>query len=189
MSPIGHGQAGGCGSDLVHRSGPPGFDAVERSAWGGVLAVQNGVLRRVEEDLDRHSRLTHPEFEVLLRLAWRSDRRARIQDLAAQSLLTRSGLSRVVERLERRGLVTRSRATEDGRGSYAELTAAGVDRFAAAADHHIAFVRSEFLSRFTRAELRTLGALLRRANDPAPDGHPADPKHGPHRRLTQRDPA
>src|SRR5216684_2506000 len=172
LSPAGHGPSDSSGSDLAHRS-QQGFDEVERSAWGGVLAVQGGVLRRVEDDLDRHSRLTHPEFEVLLRLAWRSDRRARIQDLAAQSLLTRSGLSRVVERLERRGLVTRSRATEDGRGSYAELTAAGVDRFAAAADHHIAFVRSEFLSRFTRAELRTLGALLRRANDPTPEGHPA----------------
>jgi len=175
MSSLGHRPAGSSGSDLAHRTGPQGFDEVERSAWGGILAVQGGVIRRVEEDLDRHSRLTHPEFEVLLRLAWSPGRRARIQDLAAQSLLTRSGLSRVVERLERKGLVTRSRATEDGRGSYAELTEAGADRFDAAADHHIAFVRSEFLSRFTRDELRTLGALLRRTNDPTPGGHPAHP--------------
>jgi DNA-binding MarR family transcriptional regulator len=168
MSPIGHGPSHSSGSDLAHSTGQGGFDEVERSAWGGVLAVQGGVIRRIEEDLDRHSRLTHPEFEVLLRLAWSLDRRARIQDLAAQSLLTRSGLSRVVERLERKELVTRSRATEDGRGSYAELTAAGADCFAAAEDHHIAFVRSDFLSRFTRDELRTLGALLHRANDPAP---------------------
>jgi DNA-binding MarR family transcriptional regulator len=163
------------GADLAPGTGPLGFDKVEHSAWGGLLALQAGLIRRVEEDLDRHSRLTHPEFEVLLRLAGSSDHRARIQDLAAQSLLTRSGLSRVVERLERKGLVTRSPATEDGRGSYAELTAAGAELFATAADHHTAFVRSEFLSRFTRDELRTFSALLQRANDTTADRRPTQP--------------
>jgi DNA-binding MarR family transcriptional regulator len=152
------------------RSGTKGFNKIERGAWGGLLAFQGGLLRRVEEDLEQNSQLMHPEFEVLLRLSWQRDAGVRIQDLAAQSLLTRSGMSRLVERLERKGLVKRIPAAEDGRGYYAVLTEAGSERLAAAAAHHIDFVRSEFLSRFTDVELETLGALLARANDP--DGGP-----------------
>jgi DNA-binding MarR family transcriptional regulator len=148
---------------------PELFSELERGAWGGLLAVQGGLMRRVAEDLEQNSHVTHPEFEVLLRLWWTDGGRARIQDLAATSLLTRSGLTRVIERLERKGLVTRSRAPEDGRGAYAELTPAGAERFAGAARHHIDYVRREFLSRFSHDELRTLGALLARANDPNRD--------------------
>ncbi len=152
------------------------FTEIERGAWGGLLSVQGGLMRLVSEDLEINSMITHPEFEVILRLSWRADRRARIQDLAAQSLLTRSGLSRVVERLERKGLVTRSRADEDGRGTYAELTDKGIERLAQAADHHLDFVRTQFLSRFTDTELRTLGRLLARANEPMAEDVPTPTK-------------
>ena len=153
-----------------------GFSEVERGAWGGLLAIQGGLVRRVEEDLDQHSRLSHPEFEVLLRLSRAEERMARIQDLASQSILTRSGVSRVVERLERKGLVRRTPAVEDGRGAYAELTAEGAERFHEAAVRHIAFVRSTFLNRFTTDELRTLAGLLARANDQI---RPANPRRRP----------
>ncbi len=155
---------------------PELFSELERGAWGGLLALQGGLMRRVAEDLERNSQVTHPEFEVLLRLWWSDEGRARIQDLAATSLLTRSGLTRVVERLERKGLVTRSRALEDGRGAYAELTPAGAECFASAARHHIEYVRRVFLSRFSQDELRTLGALLARANHPPDRAERRHPK-------------
>lgn len=157
----------GRGSSRSPRPAPAGadpFSELERGAWAGLLTLQGRFLRRVEADLERNSDLTHPEFEVLLRLSWSENDRSRIQDLAEQSLLTRSGMSRVVQRLESKGLVTRSRAEEDGRGAYAELTAAGADRFAGAVEHHVAFVRRELLSRYSADELRTLGALLARGN-------------------------
>src|SRR3712207_1908419 len=99
------------------------------------------LLRQIDADLQEDTRITHAEFAVLLRLSWAEGRRRRIQELAAQSLLTRSGISRVVERLERAGLVERIGAEEDRRGAYAVLTDAGLERLQRARAHHVAFVR------------------------------------------------
>jgi DNA-binding MarR family transcriptional regulator len=144
-----------------------GFDAVERAAWGGLIAIHGRLMHEVAEDLRITSGLTHPEFEVLLRLSFAPDHRIRIQDLAAESILTASGMSRVVSRLEARALVVRHRAEEDGRGAYAELTDTGASAFEAAATHHMRFVRDAFLSKYTKAELRLMGDLWTRL-DPKP---------------------
>src|SRR6266446_5126478 len=108
------------------------FTPLEQAAWGGLLGMHGRMLRWIDADLQAHSRITPAEFEVLLRLSWAEGQRLRIQDLAARSLLTRSGISRVVERLERAGLVKRTGASEDRRGSYAVLTEAGLTRLRAA---------------------------------------------------------
>ena len=142
------------------------FDAVERAAWGGLISIHGRLMQSVEEDLQATSGLTHPEFEVLLRLRFAPDGRMRIQDLAAESILTASGMSRVVSRLESRGLVARHRAEEDGRGSYAEITEAGASAFDDAAVQHTRFVREHFLSKYTKAELRQLGELWARLDKP-----------------------
>ena len=70
-----------------------------------------------------------------------------------QSILTRSGVSRVIERLKKAGLVIREGASEDRRGAYAILTEAGIERFQAASQAHIAFVREHFLAHFSDQEL------------------------------------
>ena len=108
------------------------------------------------------SRITHVECEVLLRLAWEHTHRLRIQDLAVQSILTRSGVSRVVERLEKAGLVLREEAAADRRGAYAILTEAGMARFQSAAEHHTAFVREHYLALFSEAELMQMAEFWRR---------------------------
>lgn len=118
--------------------------------------------RLVEEDLQEHSHITHVEFEVLLRLSWMEGYRMRIQDLAAQSILTRSGVSRVVERLEKAGLVVREEAPEDRRGAYAVLTEAGVERFRVASEKHVVFVQANFLSKFSEDELKMMGGFWKR---------------------------
>ena len=105
------------------------FSQLEREAWGGFLSAYAFIYRIVEEDLQSHSQVTHVEFEILLRLSWAENQRMRIQDLAAQSLLTRSGVSRAISRLEEAGLVAREEASEDRRGSYAMLTKEGAKRF------------------------------------------------------------
>ncbi len=89
----------------------------------------------------------------------------RIQDLAAQSVLTRSGMSRAVERLERAGLVQRTEAQEDKRGAYAALTASGLTRLRSALRAHVALVRRAFLSHYSQAELEHLATLWRRAEE------------------------
>ncbi|MEK6753815.1 MAG: MarR family transcriptional regulator [Chloroflexota bacterium] len=139
-----------------------GFSQIEQDAWGGFLGTYSRINRLIEEDLQNHSHITHVEFEILLRLSWEEGHRLRIQDLAAQSILTRSGVSRVVERLEKAGLVKREGASEDRRGAYAVLTEDGVARFQAAAQAHIAFVRQNFLSLFNDEELKQMSGFWKR---------------------------
>lgn len=138
------------------------FDARERAAWGGLVTAQGRIFRKVEADLGARTGLAHAEFEVLLRLSRAPDRRMRIQDLAAESLLTHSGTSRVVDRLAKKGHVRRDRADEDGRGACAVLTERGLDTFRRAAEGHVALVRREFLSLYSAEELEQLSALLHR---------------------------
>jgi DNA-binding MarR family transcriptional regulator len=139
-----------------------GFNLLEQGAWGGLLGVYGRMMRMIDADMQNHSHITHVEFEVLLRLNWEPNQRLRIQDLAARSVLTRSGISRVVERLEKAGLATREAASEDRRGAYAILTEAGVLRFRNALQYHVAFVRANFISLFTDEELKQMGVFWQR---------------------------
>lgn len=141
------------------------FTKLEREAWGGFLNAFARINRLVEEDLQAHARITHVEFEILLRLAFTDGGRLRLQDLAAQSILTRSGVSRAVERLEKAGLVRRESASEDRRGAYAVLTGAGAEHFQNAARAHMAFVRRVFLSRYSEAELKQMAAFWKRLEE------------------------
>jgi DNA-binding MarR family transcriptional regulator len=140
---------------------PDGFSPLERAAWGGLLTTYTRLDRLVERDLLDRFGISHPEFEVLLRLSFAERGRMRIQDLAADSVLTASGISRVVERLQRAGHVTRESAPEDRRGAYAVITDQGLETFRAAAAAHVALVRAEFLDRFEASELEAMAALWR----------------------------
>ncbi|MEI6777350.1 MAG: MarR family winged helix-turn-helix transcriptional regulator [Chloroflexales bacterium] len=149
------------------------FTPLEQDAWGGLLGMHGRMMRWIDTDLQDHARITHVEFEALLRLSWADGQRLRIQDLAAQSVITRSGMSRMVERLERADLVTREEASEDRRGAYAVLTEAGRQRLRAALRSHVAFVRQQFLTAFSDAELAQIGAFWRRV-----EAHQADASCG-----------
>jgi DNA-binding MarR family transcriptional regulator len=86
----------------------------------------------------------------------------RISDLATASLLTSSGMSRLVDRLQRAGLVARERAPEDARGANATLTPAGQERLSAAAVSDNTVVREAFLSLYTQSELQQMGRFWAR---------------------------
>jgi len=144
---------------------PGYFSPLEREVWGGFLSAFSHINHVVEADLQDRARITHAEFEILLRLMWADDHRLRLQDLAAQSLLTRSGVSRTVERLERAGLVNREEAREDRRGAYAILTEAGVARFQLAAEEHMTCVRQHFLGLFNEEELTAMAGFWKRIED------------------------
>lgn len=141
------------------------FNECEQFAWGGFLGTYAKMNRIIEEDLQAHSQLTHVEFEVLLRLSWNETHRMRIQDLASESILTRSGVSRVVERLEKAGLVTREEAPEDRRGAYAVLTKEGVERFRIASEKHSECVRKTFLNKFSEDELKVMADFWHRIEE------------------------
>jgi DNA-binding MarR family transcriptional regulator len=153
------------------------FTKLERAAWGGFIATQSRLFQHIEDDLRRRFRITHAEFEVLLRLFLSSDGRARIQDLAARSLLSRSGTSRAVDRLALAGHVVRHDAEEDGRGAYAVLTPSGRRHFLEAAEAHVTLVRREYLSHFSQSELEQMVSFWERLSErPEGEGCVAAPR-------------
>jgi DNA-binding MarR family transcriptional regulator len=93
---------------------------------------------------------------VLLVLDESGDKHLRMSELADAALLTRSGMTRLVDRLERQGLVRRERCAADGRGTYAVITDEGKERFAAARPTHIAGVRRLFLDPLRKKDQRAL---------------------------------
>ena len=103
-----------------------------------------------------------PRYEVLLFLADAPDGRLRMCELADGVLLSRCGLTRLVDRLERDGLVRRERCDDDARGLNAVITAEGRELFARARRTHLAGVRRLYLSRFEAGELDLLGELMER---------------------------
>lgn len=138
------------------------FSPCEHAAWGGLLSTFGRMSALIDTDLRDRFGLSHVEFEVLLRLATSGAGRLRIQALAANSILTRSGMSRAVERLERAGYVRREQAPEDRRGAYATLTNEGRAQFEGTATEHAAFVREHFLSIFSEEELATMAGYWQR---------------------------
>jgi DNA-binding MarR family transcriptional regulator len=111
----------------------------------------------LDAELIREHELSAPAYEALLFLHDAPDRRMRMGDLAAQVLFTPSGISRLVERLERDGLVRRIAGGRDGRERLAELTDAGSKRLREAALTHVAGVRRLFLAHLTPEDLDRLG--------------------------------
>jgi DNA-binding MarR family transcriptional regulator len=101
-------------------------------------------------------------YDVLLQLAEAPGRRLRMAELADRVLLSRSGLTRLIDRLETDGLVRREPSPDDARGTFTVLTADGMSRLREAAPVHLAGIRKHWLAHFSDDELRQLGALLGR---------------------------
>ena len=135
------------------------FTDLEGNAWGGLLGMHARMMRSIEADLQERAGISHAEFEVMLRLSWAEDHRLRLQDLDARAIMSRSGISRIVERLEKSGLVNRESAPEDRRGAYAVLTRKGQAEFARALRGHVALVRRNFLGLYSERELNQMAAF------------------------------
>jgi DNA-binding MarR family transcriptional regulator len=104
-------------------------------------------------------------FELLVRLARSPGHHLRMSDLAAQTSLTPSGLTRAIDRLEDAGLVERTPCASDRRGSYATLTADGLARITAAVGPHLVHVDDHLTGNLSQAEQAQLTALLRKVRD------------------------
>jgi DNA-binding MarR family transcriptional regulator len=131
----------------------------ELGAWRGLLRVHSTLTKALDAELVREHGLPLSSYEVLLFLADSPEGQMRMSELADGVLLSRSGLTRLVDRMERDGLIRRERCEDDARGWFAAITPRGRELFTRARQTHLDGVRERFLSRFTRDELRTLGAL------------------------------
>ncbi len=101
------------------------------------------------------------EFEVLLRLSRSDATRLRMSDLATQANLSSSGLTRLVDRLEGRDLVTRQACPSDGRGSFAVLTSAGLELLLSLMPGHVELIDRWYTSALSPAQLEQITSALR----------------------------
>ncbi len=127
-----------------------------------MLRAHSSLTRELDAELRAEHRLPLSSYEVLLFLATAPGGSLRMSQLANGVLLSRSGLTRLVDRLERAGLVERQECEEDARGLLAVITKDGRELFGHARRTHLAGVRRLFLDRFSAAEQRTLGELFAR---------------------------
>jgi Transcriptional regulators len=139
------------------------LDPAELRAWRAFLIRHARVARRLEGDLIARSNLPLAEYDVLFQLALAEGRRLRMNELADRVLLSRAGITRLVDRLAADGLVSRAKCASDARGYFAVLTAGGLARLEAARPGHIAAVRRFFLDSYTAPELETLAEFLERS--------------------------
>jgi DNA-binding MarR family transcriptional regulator len=131
-------------------------------AWVTFLRAHAAIVRELSVQLQREHGLTLNDYEVLLRLSHAEDQRMRRVDLAESILLTASGITRLLEGLERTGYVRKETCSSDGRVSYAKLTEAGAEKFRAAARTHLRGIDELFVSRYSDDEHAALAELLAR---------------------------
>lgn len=156
-------------TDLRPGEGIPsgGLDATELGAWKGLLRVHASLMKSLDAELEATHRLPLTSYEVLIQLADAPERKMRMCDLADSVLLSRSGMSRLVDRLERDGLLERAACPNDARGSFAVLTDAGAELLEAARPTHHEGIRRGFLAHFSEGELEQLAAYWSRLLPPA----------------------
>jgi len=132
----------------------------------GLLFESAAGLRRVfEQRMEAEGSITTQSFDVLIRLARTEGHQLRMSELAAQTALTPSGLTRAIDRLQFQGLVARRVCPEDRRGAFALLTPSGEELMARAIPDHIAHVDEVLSELFDPEEEKALDALLRKLRD------------------------
>jgi DNA-binding MarR family transcriptional regulator len=129
----------------------------ELGAWRGLLRVHSALVKALDAELLADHDMPLTSYEVLINLQAAPGRRRRLAELADSVLLSRSGMTRLVDRLEREGLLERDTCTSDGRGVYAVLTDKGENLLSHARATHLDGVRERFLRHFSKAELQALG--------------------------------
>ena len=138
-------------------------------AWIHLIRGQSAATRAVNAQLVADHGLTINDFECMLLLARAEERRMRRVDLAAQLILTASGVTRLLEGLEQEGWVDRANCASDRRVTYAVLTDEGYAKLQEASKSHVADIRAFFETRYSNDELDQLASLLGRLPADAPE--------------------
>ena len=131
------------------------------AAWSGFLMGHAQIVRALDAELEREHGLPLSSYDVLIQLSLVPDRRLRMFELADAIVLSRSGLTRLVDRLERAGLVERERGEADPRQMYARLTDRGLEVLVEATPTHIAGIKERFLERLSDEQTKQLAAIWR----------------------------
>jgi DNA-binding MarR family transcriptional regulator len=136
---------------------PERFTEDELRPWMGFLRFHARVMRELDDELQRAHGMPLTTFDVLINLERAPDQRLRMRDLADAIVLSRSGLTRLVDRLVRQGYVRRERCGEDARGAFAVLTDEGRAALEEVLPTHLAGVRRRFHESLDEADWERLG--------------------------------
>jgi DNA-binding MarR family transcriptional regulator len=131
-------------------------------AWRSYLQSHAAIVRELNAELVAVHGMTTRDYEVLLYLAQAPDRKLPMSVLATSTMLTRSGITRLVDGLVAAGLIERVACSSDARVSYAQLTEVGYAKLRDAGCTHIASIQRLFTERFAHEELDQLASLLSR---------------------------
>lgn len=137
------------------------------SPWRAFVMAQAHVSRRLDEDLRNEHGLSLQEYVTLLILVESPERRLRMGRVAEALALSKSGATRLIDRLVDDGLVARVTCSSDLRGAEAALTEAGVDRLRTAAPTHLRGIAEYFLSAIDEADLGTIERTMRSVSERA----------------------
>ena len=132
----------------------------QSKAWRAFLWAPTIIMRNLESEMRAADGLPLTWFDVLIHLHEAPRGRLRLQALAESVVLSRSGLTRLIDRMEKAGVVRREQASDDRRGAYAVLTAQGRRRFEHVEPGHVRRVNEHFARHLSEAEARALTATL-----------------------------
>jgi DNA-binding MarR family transcriptional regulator len=140
----------------------PPLEGTSLDAWRSFLQSHAAIVRELDASLQAEHGMTTRDYEVLLYLAQAEDRRLPMSALSERTMLTRSGITRLVDGLVGAGLIERVSCESDARISYARLTDAGYAKLRQAGCTHVASIQRLFLAHFSPEELGQLAGLLAR---------------------------
>lgn len=140
----------------------------DRDAFTGFLRVHRDLVPRLDADLERAHGISLSSYDLLVKLSHAPPEGRSMSELAEAALVTASGVTRIVERLERDGLAARSRGAGDERRTYARITGAGLDLLARATPGHLDAIRELFLDRLSVEDREQLAGIFTRLR-----AHPA----------------
>ncbi len=147
---------------IIGEDGLARLEPVHAQAWTGLLRAHRQLTRELEASLKERHELSLSALELLGRLAAAEQRELRIAPLAEQAELSLSRTSRIIDALERRGLVARRPCPEDSRASYVRLTGAGLRLARTAQRDHLADVKRRFFDRLTQRQIGSLATVFAR---------------------------
>jgi DNA-binding MarR family transcriptional regulator len=143
-------------TDGAPRTSPPRWlTEEEQRAWRAYIRLAQLLMRQLDRDLHPFGLSTH-DYEILVELSEAPRSRMRMTELADRTAQSRSRLSHQINRMETKGLVSREGCEGDKRGTFAVLTATGLETIAEVAPHHVASVREHFIDQLKPAELTAL---------------------------------
>ncbi|MEX0592991.1 MAG: MarR family transcriptional regulator [Nitriliruptoraceae bacterium] len=146
----------------AQRDAQPTMSADHLSAWRCFLEAHRRVIDQLSRQLRDEEGLALTWYDVLVQLSEAEGHELRMQELAAAILLSRSGLTRLIDKMESAGLVERDVCETDGRGTLARMTPSGMARLQQAAPAHIAGVIEQFARHLDDDEVVVVERALRR---------------------------